>query len=402
MADLFWPGDERAGDTFDQQSFLLAMIDVEMAWLRASDPAAPTPSSGAVTADVIDDIASAAEAGGNPVQPVVRFLKQRIDPDRADSLHQGLTSQDVVDTALMLCARTAATRVVSHLDNVIDSLTELATMHRDDVMAGRTLTQYAVPITFGLKVSGWLRGVLDARSELRRLDFPVQIGGAAGTLAASVELAGGVPRVRKQITDASAFLGLVATAPWHTVRTPVTRYADALVSTTDALGHIARDVLSLARSEVAEVAESGPPGSGSSSTMPHKNNPVLAVLVRRAALAGPGTAAQLHLASADAVDERSDGGWHLEWATLSMLSRRTVVAASQVADLVGGLNVDTAVMAARAEATAQDLLAEQRRVRDLTGRGADGTPDARGYLGAAGALVDETLERARTALKEDS
>jgi 3-carboxy-cis,cis-muconate cycloisomerase len=183
-------------------------------------------------------------------------------------------------------------------------------------------------------VEQWRRGVADAVQDLRGLRFPAQLGGPVG---------GGLPRS----LDAATRLGLEDAPPWHTVRTPLTRYADALVRTTDALGHLANDVLVLARTEVAEVAE--PAGRGGSSSMPHKQNPVLSVLVRRAALTAPGLAAQLHLAAADVRDERPDGAWHTEWSALATLSRRTLVAASQAAELAHGLRVDTAAMAARTE-----------------------------------------------------
>lgn len=414
MTDLLWPGDERAGDSFAAEAFWRAMVDVESAWLQALRPGDRSALAERVSEDDLGSVARAAEASGNPVVPLVALLRSRLqddDPVAARWLHRGLTSQDVVDTALVLCARSTTSRVLAHLEDLTDSLAQLAARHRDDVMVGRTLTQHAVPTTFGLKVAGWLHGVLDARDDLLRLHFPVQVGGAAGTLAAAVELAGDPVAARDLVAATATTLGLDPAPPWHTVRTPLTRYADALVRTTDALGHVARDVLVLARPEVGEVAEPAADGRGGSSTMPHKRNPVLSVLVRRAALAGPGLAAQLHLAAGEAVDERPDGGWHVEWATLSQLSRRTLVGASQAAELVAGLHVDTARMAERAEAAAPDLLAERagiRAVRDERppdreqDRDHDQEQDPRSYLGAAAALVHEVLERAHAVDEEDS
>lgn len=408
MTDLLWPGDERAGDSFAPEAFWRAMVEVESAWLQALRPGGRTGLAEHLTESDLGSVARGAEASGNPVVPLVALLRARLqdhDPDAARWLHRGLTSQDVVDTALVLCARSTTSRVLAHLEDLIDSLAQLAARHRDDVMVGRTLTQHAVPTTFGLKVAGWLHGVLDARDDLLRLHFPVQVGGAAGTLAAAAELAGDPVAARDLVVATATTLGLDPAPPWHTVRTPLTRYADALVRTTDALGHVARDVLVLARPEVGEVAEPAADGRGGSSTMPHKRNPVLSVLVRRAALAGPGLAAQLHLAASDAVDERPDGGWHLEWATLSQLSRRTLVCASQAAELVAGLHVDTDRMAARAEAAADDLLAERAGLRALRDeRHPDQHPDQhpRDYLGAAAPLVHEVLERARAVDQEDS
>ena len=186
-------------------------------------------------------------------------------------------------------------------------------------------------------------------------------------------------------------LGLAARTPWHTARSPITTVGDALVTCTDAWGHLAADVATLSRPEIAELAEGT---GGGSSTMPHKRNPALSVLIRRAALAGPPLASTLHLASALAVDERPDGAWHLEWAALRDLGRRTVVAASQTTEVLAGLRVDTARMRATLE-TAVGIDAEQRSMADLVG----GAPSA-DYRGAADQIVDATLALARAYLKE--
>jgi 3-carboxy-cis,cis-muconate cycloisomerase len=127
--------------------------------------------------------------------------------------------------------------------------------------------------------------------------------------------------------------------------------------------------------------------------MPQKANPVLSVLVRRAALAAPALAAQLHLAAAESVDERADGGWHVEWSALATLARRTVVAASQTTELLGGLQVDTQRMADNAEAASASLLAEQASVAGRLGVDPVEAPSA--YLGATSQLIDAVLDRYR-------
>ena len=146
---------------------------------------------------------------------------------------------------------------------------------------------------------------------------------------------------------------------------------DALVAVTDAWGRIATDVATLGRPEIGELAEPDVAGRGGSSTMPQKQNPVLSVLVRRAALTAPGLGATLHTAAALAVDERPDGSWHAEWATLRTLARQTVVAGSQTTELVSGLRVDTRRMA-ETVATARDVLMAERR--SVAGDDADGRP----------------------------
>ena len=127
--------------------------------------------------------------------------------------------------------------------------------------------------------------------------------------------------------------------------------------------------------------------------MPHKANPVLSVLIHRAALAAPTLAAQLHLAAAESVDERADGGWHVEWSALATLARRTVVAASQTTELLAGLQVDARRMATNAEVASADLLAEQASVCGQLGGDAVGAPSA--YLGATSQIVDAVLDRYR-------
>ena len=167
--------------------------------------------------------------------------------------------------------------------------------------------------------------------------LPVQVGGAVGTLAAIVELAGSVDCAMALSDDAGAArCGWRRAPPWHTTRSPITRVGDALVGLCDAWGHIAADVATGSRPEIGEFAEGH---GGGSSTMPHKNNPVRSVLIRRAALTAGPLAATLHTASASSVDERADGGWHAEWATMRTLARRTVVAAAHTSELLTGLRV---------------------------------------------------------------
>jgi 3-carboxy-cis,cis-muconate cycloisomerase len=173
----------------------------------------------------------------------------------------------------------------------------------------------------------------------------------------------------------------------------VTRIGDALVRCTDAFGHIAGDVLTLSRPEIGELAEATVTGRGGSSTMPHKVNPVLSVLIRRASLAAPLTAAQLHLAAAESRDERPDGAWHLEWPALRTLCRRTVIAAGQTTELLAGLRVHPDRMRATLESAGPDILAERRALDALPGgdSSAGGHTD---YLGATNLIIDAVLDRA--------
>jgi 3-carboxy-cis,cis-muconate cycloisomerase len=398
---MFWPGDQLAGELMSDGAFLRAMVAVEQGWLDALVDAGVAPAAARATladhlepADV-DSVARRADSDGNPVSGLVAVLRGRTPETTSRWLHRGLTSQDVVDTGLMLCVRDCFDRIGAEIATQVDALIILAEEHRRTPMLARTLTQAALPSTVGVRVAAWLTGLLDAAEPLpaARAALRVQVGGAVGTLAAIVELAGSVDGAIAMSDALAERLQLAPTPPWHTTRSPITRVGDLLAGLCDAWGHLATDVATGSRSEIGEFAEGH---GGGSSTMPHKNNPVRAVLIRRAALTSGPLAATLHAAAAASVDERSDGAWHAEWATLRTLARHTVVAAAHASELLTGLRVD----AHRAEvnlANAGDLGAEQRTMADLTGRQANSS-----YLGATDLLVDAALDRARRYRKDVS
>ncbi|MDA2894403.1 lyase family protein [Mycolicibacterium sp. BiH015] len=400
MTDLFWPGDHRAGGLMSDGAFLKALVAVENSWLatlveRGVAPASAQADLSALVGEAdAAELAITAERDGNPVTGLVALLRSRTARDAARWLHRGLTSQDVVDTALALCLRDVIAAIETHLDRQVRRLGELTVKHRHDPMLARTLTQPALPGTAGLKFAVWLGAVLDAADTLRSLPAAApQCGGAAGTLAAAVELTGSVEDALALTTTMAAKLALAPTLSWHTSRSRVTRAGDALVTCCDAWGHIANDVSLGGRAEIGEFSEGT---GGGSSTMPHKNNPVLTILLRRNALAAPSLSAALHAASAASVDERSDGGWHAEWASLRTLARRTVVAASQATDLLTGLRFDVGRASANMTA-AEGIDAEQQTMAHLVGGSADGS-----YLGATQRIIDATMSRATAYLKETS
>ncbi|MCW2787921.1 MAG: 3-carboxy-cis,cis-muconate cycloisomerase [Aeromicrobium sp.] len=413
MTDLFWPGDERAGTLMSDTALLEAMVRVETAWLEGLVDTGLAPESadgdlaGIVTADDLDQLARAAEAGGNPVIPLVQLLRSRVGADPAQWLHRGLTSQDVLDTALILTLADVLDRVLDELRSQVIALAILAERHVATPMVGRTLTQHAVPTTFGVVAASWLDGIVDAAELVidARTLLPAQLGGAVGTLAATTELArlrelADPPAVADEVAMIAAdTLGLRVHRPWHTARVPLTRAADALVTCTDAWGHVATDVATLSRTEIGELGEPAGPGRGGSSTMPHKQNPVLSVLIRRAALAAPALGATMHLASATTGDQRPDGAWHAEWATLRTLGRRSAVAGSQTTELLQGLHVNSERMGVTLDESAEDALAERRGVEELLDAKHD--PDPTTYLGITGDLVAGAVERARTFLEEN-
>ena len=387
MSDLYWPGDARAGDLMSDRSLVAAMVAVERTWydVLADAGIAPTAElpSAAALAELTDaelaDLSAAAESGGNPVIPLLGLLRTRLEPTAPEAArwwHRGLTSQDVLDTALVLQLRDVLDAVQEELLHQVRALRDLADQHRDTRL-GRAHPDPARGAdhlrAHGRRLAAGQSSMsLDELQPVRR-SLPVQVGGAAGTLAAVAELSGGgsvaaaAGRAVALADDLATRLGLQPAPPWHGNRRPLTRVADILVAVTDAAGRIANDVLLRARPEIAELSEAGGPGRGDSSTMPHKQNPVLSVLIRRAALVAPGLGATIHAAAAAAVDDRPDGGWHAEWAPLRTLARQTVVAGRQTTELVTHLVVHRDRMRDIAAAAADDLLAEQRAIREHRG-----------------------------------
>lgn len=375
---LLSPATVGADDAVSDDAVLQALVDTEAAYLRALVAAGVAPVAEALNAPDPEAIALEAREGGNPVIPLVAALRASAGADAASRIHRGATSQDILDTALMLTAQRARRIILERLDSSATALAALADQHRGTTAAARTLTQHAVPTTYGLRFATWLTSLLDARDDLAALTLPAQLGGAAGTLAALVELAGdrapGIP---------AAFareVGLAESHPWHVSRAPVTRLGDALTRVTDVLGTIGVNVATLSRTEIGELAE---PTGGGSSTMPQKRNPVLSVLLRSVSLRAPGLASTLHVAAASFVDERPDGAWHAEWPTLRELLRLALGGSALLAELTEGLTVD--VERAAANEQLDDLRAEQR---SFGGSGGS-------YTGLSDHFIDAAIERAR-------
>jgi len=437
LTDPAWSGSEAAREASDP-ALLRALLDVEVAlavvWSRRDGVEDVSQAVAQAAREPFDvrEIALAARGGGNPVIPLVARLRERVRavaPEAAAYVHRGATSQDVLDSALMLAASRARSVILRDVAAACASLAGLAEAHRDTLMVARSLTQHALPTTMGLKAATWLEGLLDARDALAAVPLPVQYGGAVGTLAAPVSMLGGDAPAALGLADALADeLGLDrAAVPWHTRRTPVTRLGDALATLLDALGTIAVDVLTLARPEIAELSEPGGEGRGGSSAMPQKRNPVLSVLVHSSARLAPGRAADLHR-SAVVVDERPDGAWHAEWPALRDLVRLAGGAAQLTAELAEGLVVHPGAMRRNLDSDGGLVLSERlmaelapelgrERVQELVARAARGEDletllagalgdagratrilDPADYLGAAGLLVDRTLERYRGGL----
>jgi 3-carboxy-cis,cis-muconate cycloisomerase len=400
-AGLFDGVFSRGAAATGSDAWLRAMLDTEAALARALERAglAPAGAGAAVTTAAsgtfdAGGIGRQAASTGNPVPALVAALRKAV-PAAADTVHRGATSQDIIDTAAMLLARSALAALAADLAAAADGCAGLAAAHRDTVMAGRTLLQQAVPVTFGLVAAGWLTSLDEAGETVARVRgerLAVQFGGAAGTLAS---LGADGPAVARLL---AAELGLaVPVLPWHTDRSRILAVATACAAASAALAKIARDVTLLAQSEVGEVREGGGPGGerrGGSSAMPHKQNPVAAIAILGCTRRVPGLVATL-IAAAEQEHQRAAGAWHAEWEPFADLLRVTGSAASWGADLIGGLVVDPARMRANLAATRGLPLAE--RVSELLapalGRSAahDLVARASAHAVAAGGTLRESL-----------
>jgi 3-carboxy-cis,cis-muconate cycloisomerase len=427
-------------------AYLQALLDAEAALTRAQAGLGlvPRPAADAVTAAARAErfdaraISRSAAAAGNPVLALVGELRRAVGEEHARFVHRGATSQDIMDTATMLVAARTRTLMLAELDRVAGALGALAAEHRATPMAGRTLTQHAVPTTFGLKAAGWRSLALDARDRLHALKLPAQLGAAAGTLAAIAAPLAPAERaatVFELVDRYAAETGLDAPElPWHVLRTPIADLGAALALTAGALGKFAADVLVLGRTEIAEVRQVE--GTGGSSAMPHKANPVDAALIAAAARQVPALASVLY-GSMAAEDERPAGAWHAEWLPLREALRLTGSAAERAAhlaetleprpermaadlDLTRGLIVserlaevlDRPALTAAARAAAEreiplaQALAENPEIKTLMAQGELGPDrlgeltDPTGYLGVAAELADRALTR--TAARPDA
>jgi 3-carboxy-cis,cis-muconate cycloisomerase len=289
------------------------------------------------------------------VPALVTALTALVPPDTP--VHLGATSQDIIDTAAMLVTRRCLGEALASLSAAAQRCATLTRSHAGTVMAGRTLLQQAVPTTFGLVTAGWLTAIDEARAQLHQVRasaLAVQYGGAAGTLAALGESgqAGSGVTLAGLLADE---LGLPAPVlPWHTNRLRVLSLAAALTTACAALGKVARDVTLLAQTEVAEVHEGA---GGGSSTMPHKQNPVAAVVILGHTKQAPHLLASLASAAEQEL-QRAAGAWHAEWLPLTHLLRLTVSASAWSAEMLAGLRPDPARMRANLDAARGLPLAE--------------------------------------------
>jgi 3-carboxy-cis,cis-muconate cycloisomerase len=296
-----------------------------------------------------------AAVAGTLAIPLVRALTEQVAEDAAGFVHWGATSQDAIDSAMMLQMREGMNLLEAGLLDVCAECASLARRHRHTLMAGRTLLQQALPLTFGLKAARWLAlGTRQVRAlrECRERSLALQLGGAAGTLAAFGDAG---MRVAELLAEE---LGLpVPDLPWHAERDRVAAIVTALGVIAGAMAKIAGDIVLLAQTEVAEASEAPAPGKGGSSTMPHKHNPVDAIAALAAARLAIGAAPVVLFAMAH-EHERAAGGWQAEWAAIPGLFRYTAGAVERVRGAVAGLQVEPERMRANLDLSRGLIMAE--------------------------------------------
>jgi 3-carboxy-cis,cis-muconate cycloisomerase len=381
FAALFVPSAIR--DAVADEAWLRAMLEAEraLAIAEAKVGVVPTAAAEAIAATCraeqfeLDGLLEDGRAVGNPVEPLVRALRERVGGDAAGFVHFGATSQDVLDTAASIVTRAATALLLDELDGGARECARLADAHRGTVMAARTLLQQAVPTTFGLKAASWLVGVVHARHRLAVMRLPAQLGGAGGTLAALGENGLAVLNAYAQELELPA-----PVVPWHSRRLPVAELGAELAVAAGFAGKIALDLALLAQTEVAEVRV---PDGGRSSTMPHKRNPVGPVLAR--ACAEHARAAAGVLLQVEHEHERAAGAWHAEWKALSDALAYAGGAAAALHETLAGLEVDAARMRENLRA---ETLSEAERF-------APGVREPDDYLGSSGAFIDRALAFAR-------
>ncbi|MBM3107762.1 3-carboxy-cis,cis-muconate cycloisomerase [Pseudomonas sp. V1] len=353
-------------EVFSDQGRVQGMLDFEAALARAEAAVgvipqlAVAPIEAACQAERYDFVAlaEAIATAGNSAIPLVKALGKVIASDVAEAeryVHLGATSQDAMDSGLVLQLRQALALIERDLQRLGESLALKAAAHADTPLAGRTWLQHATPVTLGMKIAGWLGALTRHRQRLQELKprlLTVQFGGASGTLAALGDNALPVAEELARQLDLQ-----LPEQPWHTQRDRLVEFASVLGLIAGSLGKMGRDISLLMQTEAAEVFEPSAPGKGGSSTMPHKRNPVGAAVLIGAATRVPGLVSTL-FAAMPQEHERSLGLWHAEWETLPDICCLVSGALRQAQIIADGLQVDAARMRHNLDLTQGLVLAE--------------------------------------------
>jgi 3-carboxy-cis,cis-muconate cycloisomerase len=348
---------------FADEARLQRMLDVEAALARAQARLGLIPAAAAVEITTkarlerfdLEAIRRGTELAGYPIVPLVKALGEACEGDAGRYVHWGATTQDIVDSALVLQIRDALALIEVDLDAVLRRLAGLSQQFRDTPMAGRSHLQHALPITFGFKCAVWLSAMQRQRQHLETLRgeiLVVQFGGAVGTLASLGE--SGIDVLAALAGELDLAVPPIA---WHVAREGLAEAACFLGLLTGSLGKIATDTALLMQTEVGEVAEPHAEGRGGSSTMPQKRNPIASELI----LAAAKNVRQQVAVMLDAMlqdHERATGPWHAEWLALPQAFALTAGALHHTRTLLDGLTVDPARMRRNLDATQGMITAE--------------------------------------------
>jgi 3-carboxy-cis,cis-muconate cycloisomerase len=435
---------DQVREIFSNRRRVQSMLDFEAALARAlaragiSSKEASRVIESQCRAELYDfeRLATETALAGTIAIPLVRQLTElvaRQDKTASGFVHLGATSQDVMDTGLVLQLRDACDAIGADLAKLSSAIAQLVETRGSIMLSGRTLLQQAPPITLGLKAAGWLDAVERHRERLRetrRRALVLQFGGAVGTVAALQEKG---LEVAAAIADELKLP--LPVAPWHAHRDRFAEVAAAVGLLTGTLGKVARDIALLAQTEIGELAEPAAPGRGGSSAMPHKRNPVGCAVVLAAAIRVPSLVATM-LAAMVQEHERGLGGWQAEWETLPQICELAAGALAHLRCVIEGLEVHEDRMRSNLELSRglifseaiavvlaqrlgrsrareiveqaclralqqpkhlREALLEERDARShLTDEELDRLFDSRNYLGVAKEFVDRVLAARRT------
>jgi 3-carboxy-cis,cis-muconate cycloisomerase len=426
---------------FRDDSLLQRMLDFEAALARAeaSSGIIPASAASAIAAkchvELFDKqkLAEAASLAGNVAIPLIKQLKVLVAADNKDAagfVHWGATSQDAIDSTLVLQLHEALALISVDIKTLCDALANMADEHRFTPIVARTLMQHAVPTTLGIKFAAWLDALARHRERFRETQkrcVVLQFGGAAGTLAALGSQGTVIARhLSEQLKLPSPQM------PWHTHRDRLSEIATTLGLLTGTLGKIARDISLHMQTEIDELREPAEEGRGASSTMPHKRNPVACAMILATAIRVPGLVATMLTAMVQ-EDERGLGGWHAEWETLPEIACLAAGAMHHLANVIPRLEIDVermrenlnptkglifaeAIAAALGEqishsqarelidSASERAIKEKRHLRDiinhdhkilkhLSSNQLDNLFDARNYTGSASGFIDRVIEK---------
>jgi 3-carboxy-cis,cis-muconate cycloisomerase len=437
---LFAPhfNDLDIAEAFSDEQFIRRLLEVEAALAKVQAglgviPVEAGEQIAAVAAALEVDrerLRAGTERDGFPIIELVRQLREQVGGEAATYVHWGATTQDIMDTALVLQMRAALGKIEGTLQRLIERLARLADQYRDCLMAGRTHSQHALPLPFGLKVAGWLAPLLRHRRRLAEMKprlLVVQFGGAVGTLAAL-----GSRGIEVQEALAAELKLGVPLMTWHTQRDSLAEVASWLSLVSGSLAKMAQDIILLAQTEVGEVREAEDRSRGGSSTMPQKSNPIASEMVIAAARTNAALLAGMHQALVQ-EHERATHGWQVEWLTLPpmfaltaaalnkalFLSEHLVVNRTRMRENVAADNglmlaeaLNLALAPALGHAEAKRLIQEACLVTQDAGRhwvdvvrertdvalDWEALKDESAYFGAAEAFIDRVVHEAESGL----